>query len=180
MPSERIRADKLHEFVEKAAKLRDKLNVQGMQAFATQFAQLAGEVPDDLAPLRVKLGLLARGLPQRLVEIVLKEDAKKPTPPLHEVINTVLSRAANKEQAVSYGGSSSSSGAASAASVAVDSISLASPCSAGLAKRRLSTSTTVKVGLRTTPAASEPHLLQPRSRHLRELTTINSSDSAML
>jgi hypothetical protein len=123
VPSERIRVDKLHEFVEKAARLRDKLNVQGMQAFTAQFAQLAGEVPADLAPPRVLLGMLARCLPQRYAEVVMKEDAKKPTPALHDVINTVLSRAANKEQAASFGGASASSGSAPAA---VDAISLAS------------------------------------------------------
>lgn len=122
VPSERIRVDKLQEFVEKAARIREKLNVQGMQAFTTQFAQLAGEVPDDLITLRGKLAMLARGVPQRYAEIVLKEEAKKPTPPLHEVITTILSRAANKEQAVAYGGASSSSGAAAAS---VDAISLA-------------------------------------------------------
>ena len=48
VPSERIRVDRLTEFVDKAARVRDKLNVQGMQAFTSRFAQLAGEVPDDL------------------------------------------------------------------------------------------------------------------------------------
>jgi hypothetical protein len=120
VPSERIRVEKLQEFVDKAARLRDKLNVQGMQAFTTQFAQLAGEVPDEFITLRGKLAMLAKGLPQRYAEVVLKEDAKKPTPPLHEVINTVLSRAANREQAVAYGGGSASSGSASASVNAVE------------------------------------------------------------
>jgi len=124
VPSERIRVDRLTEFVEKAARLRDKLNVQGMQAFTVRFAQLAGEVPDDLVTGRGKLALLARGLPQRYSEVVLQEEAKKPTPPLHQVINLVLSRASQKEQAASYGGASSSS--ASAAPMNLDAISLAS------------------------------------------------------
>ena len=126
VPSERIRVDKLHEFVEKAARLRENLNLQGMQAFATRFVQLAGEVPDAYVTLHGKIALLVRGLPKRYAEVVLKEDARTPTPPLHEIVNTVLSRAANKEQAASYGGTSSPSGPASAASVAVDAISLAS------------------------------------------------------
>lgn len=120
--SVRILVDKLHEFVDKAARLRDKLNVQGMQAFTARFAQLAGEVPDSHLTAHGKLALLARGLPQRYAEVVLKEDAKEPPPPLHEVINIVLSRAANREQAAAYGGASSSSGAAPAG---VDAISLA-------------------------------------------------------
>ena len=126
VPSERIRVDKLHEFVEKAAKLRENLNVQGMQAYMTRFVQLAGEVPDAYVTLHGKIALLVRGLPKRYAEVVLKEDARTPTPPLHEIVNTVLSRAANKEQAASYGGASSSSGPASAAGVGVGAISLAS------------------------------------------------------
>jgi len=123
VPSERIRVDRLTEFVEKASRLRDKLNVQGMQAFTARFAQLAGEVPDEYLTQHHKLALLARGLPQRYAEVVLQEDAKKPLPALHEVINTVLARAANKEQAASYGGASSSP--ASAAPMNLDAISLA-------------------------------------------------------
>lgn len=122
VPSVRIRVDKLQEFVDKAAKLRNSVNVQGMQAFTARFAQLAGEVPDSHLTLHSKLALLARGVPQRYAEVVLKEDAKEPPPPLHEVINIVLSRAANREQAAAYGGASSSSGSSSAS---VDAISLA-------------------------------------------------------
>lgn len=122
VPSERIRADKLQTFVETAARTREKLTVQGMQLVTAQFAQLAGEVPDDLMTLRAKLAMLARCVPQRYAEAVLKEEAKKPTPALHEVINTVLSRAANKEQAMAYGGGSSSSGSSSAS---VNAVSLA-------------------------------------------------------
>ena len=123
VPSERIRVDRLTEFVDKAARLRDKLTVQGMQTFTARFAQLAGEVPEDLVTGRGKLALLARGLPQRYSEVVLQEEAKKPTPPLHQVINTVLARASQKEQAASYGGASSSP--ASAAPMGLDAISLA-------------------------------------------------------
>ena len=54
---------------------------------------------------------------------MLQEEAKKPTPLLHNVINAVLSRASQKEQAASYGGSSSSP--ASAAPINIDSISMA-------------------------------------------------------
>jgi hypothetical protein len=70
-----------------------------------------------------KLALLARGLPQRYAEVVMQEDAKKPLPPLHEVINTVLARAAFKQQAASYGGTSTSSG--STPPINIDAISLA-------------------------------------------------------
>jgi len=125
VPSERIRVDRLREFVDKAARLRDKLTVQGMQAFTARFAQLAGEVSGKFLTDHSKFELLARGLPQRYAEVVLKEDAKDPLPPLHEVINTVLARAAQKEQAASYGSASSSSAASSAAPMGLDAISLA-------------------------------------------------------
>jgi len=123
VPSERIRVDRLREFVDKAVRLRDKLTVQGMQAFTARFAQLAGEVSGKFLTDHSKFELLARGLPQRYAEVVLKEDAKDPLPPLHEVINTVLARASQKEQAASYGGASSSP--ASAAPMGLDAISLA-------------------------------------------------------
>ena len=123
VPSERIRVDKLRAFVDKVHRVRDKLNVQGMQALTARFAELAGQVPDDLVTAREKLALLARGLPLRYAEVVMMEDAKKPPTPLHEVINIVLSRAATKEQAGSYGGTSSS--AASAAPMDVNSVALA-------------------------------------------------------
>jgi hypothetical protein len=123
VPSERIRVDRLRAFVDKAIRLRDKLNLQGMQAFTAHFAQLAGQVSDDYVTQHEKLALLARALPQRYAETVLMEDAKRPLPPLHEVINTVLSRAAHREQAASFGGASTSSG--SSASINLDAISLA-------------------------------------------------------
>jgi hypothetical protein len=128
VPSERIRADKLLAFVDdpRTRAGREKLTVQGMQMATAQFAQLAGEVPDDLMTLRAKLALLSRCLPTRYAGVVLEQEAKKPTPALHEVINIVLAKAANKEQAVAYGGGSSSSGSASAS---VNAVSLAAVAS---------------------------------------------------
>jgi hypothetical protein len=123
VPDVRIRVDRLEEFVEKASRLRDKLNVQGMQGYANRFAQLAGEIPDDRVTLHGKLKLLARGLPPRYAEVVLKEDSREPTPDLNAVINTVLARATQKEQATHFGGSAASS--ASAAPIAIDAVSLA-------------------------------------------------------
>jgi hypothetical protein len=123
VPDERIRVEKLNVFVEGAARLRDKLNVQGMQAYTNKFAQLAGEVSADYLTLHGKVALLARGLPQRYAEVALKEDAKTPVPPLHEIINTVLSRAAQKEHAAHGSAASSSSGPSPARNV--DAITLA-------------------------------------------------------
>jgi alkylated DNA nucleotide flippase Atl1 len=124
VPDKRIRVDRLCEFVEKASKLRDKLNVQGMQAYAARFQQLAGEVPDDYVTLHGKIALLARGLPTRYAEVVMKEDAHDPPTPLHKVIEIVLSRAANKEHAVTYGGGAPAA-SASAAPMQLDAIQLA-------------------------------------------------------
>jgi hypothetical protein len=123
VPDVRIRVDRLEEFVEKASRLRDKLNVQGMQGYTNRFAQLAGEIPDDRITLHGKLRLMARGLPSRYAEVVLKEDSKEPTPDLNAVINLVLARATQKEQATHFGGSATSS--ASAAPIGLDAISLA-------------------------------------------------------
>ena len=124
VPDERIRVENFNKFVGNAEKLREKLNLQGMQAFTARFAQMAGEVPDDHIPLHGKLAALARGLPLRYAEVVMREDSRKPTPPLHEVINTVLSRAATKEHAASFGVGASSS-PASAAPLGLDAVSLA-------------------------------------------------------
>ena len=123
VPSERIRVEKLREFVDRAAKLRDKLNVQGMQAFTARFTQLAGEVSDRFLTDHGRLELLARGVPQRYAEVVMKEDAKEPPTPLHDVINMVLARASQKEQAASFG--SSSAVTTSAAPLNLDAVSLA-------------------------------------------------------
>jgi len=122
VPGERIRLDRLREFVEKAHRVRDKLNVQGMQAFTARFAQMAGEVSARFLTDHGQLELLSRGLPLRYAEVVAKEDAKEPPPPLHEVINLVLARASQKEQVASYGGASSSP--ASAAPMNLDAIAL--------------------------------------------------------
>jgi hypothetical protein len=123
VPGERIRLDRLREFVEKAHRMRDKLNVQGMQAFTARFAQMAGEVSARFLTDHGQLELLARGLPLRYAEVVAKEDAKEPPPLLHDVINLVLARASQKEQVASYGGASSSP--ASAAPIGLDAIALA-------------------------------------------------------
>ena len=103
VPDERLRVAHLHDLVEVSAKIREKLTLANMQAFTTKFAQLAGEVPDDYLTAHSKLALLARGLPLRYAELVLREDAKRPPPPLHEIITMVLSRAAAKENASSSG-----------------------------------------------------------------------------
>lgn len=125
VPDARIRVKKLRDYVEKMTRIKEKMTVQGMQVYTAQFQQLAGEVTDEYLTLHGKLELLAQGLPSRSAEVVLKEDSKSPTPPLSEVINSVLARATQKEQAASYGASGASSSVASAAPLHLDAISLA-------------------------------------------------------
>ena len=124
VPSELIRVDKLREFVDQAFKIRDKLNVQGMQGYTAKFAQLAGEVSSKYLTNHGILELLGRGLPSRMAEIVTKENNKDPPKPLHEVINMVLARATEKAQAANTYGSASAT-PASAAPINLDAVSIA-------------------------------------------------------
>jgi hypothetical protein len=94
-----------------------------MQALTARFQQLAGEVSDEYVSLHGKLAMLARTLPERYAEIVLHEDAKRPVPALHQVIDTVLSRATHKEHAFTY--ASASAAFASATPLNLDAMSLA-------------------------------------------------------
>jgi hypothetical protein len=68
-----------------------------------------------------KLALLARALPKRSVAHAFAEGAKKPLPKLHEIVNTVLSKAANNEYSLAHGGASAAS--ASAAPLNLDAVS---------------------------------------------------------
>lgn len=124
---ERLRGEKLAEFAEKQSRLRDKMNVTGLQAYTARFQQLAGEVTSDYMPLHAKLALFARGLPARLAELVMKEDSKKPPTPLEDVITIVLSRAAQREAVSAFHGApqGASSSSASAAPIDLASVSLA-------------------------------------------------------
>ena len=117
VPDGRICQARLQEFVEKAFAVREKLTVTGMQSITTKFDQMAGEVAARYLTESNKLQMLARILPQRYAELVLREEAKATPPPMHEVITMVLSRAAAKE---------GSSGLASTSSTAtINAVSLA-------------------------------------------------------
>jgi len=121
VPDERIRVEKLEQFVNSAAPAREKLNIQGLQAFTARFLQLAGEIPDEYTTQHTKLALLARALPKRSVAHAFAEGAKKPMPKLHEIVNTILSKAANNEYSLAYGGASAAS--ATAAPLNLDAVS---------------------------------------------------------
>ena len=111
VPDGRIRQARLQEFVDKAFAVREKLTVTGMQSITTKFDQMAAEVAVRYLTESNKLQMLARILPQRYAELVLREEAKETPPPMHEVITMVLSRAAAKE------GSSGQSATSSTATI---------------------------------------------------------------
>ena len=108
VPAVRVRVEQLRSFVDAARRVRDKMTLEGWQSYMSRFQQLAGEIPDSHITAHGKLELLARGLPPRLAEAVLVEDAKDVPSPLHEIAQRVLAKAAFKE----YAGSVSSPAAA--------------------------------------------------------------------
>jgi hypothetical protein len=118
--AEGMRWDKLCAFAAAGAKNRDKLNLEGLQAFLSRFQQLANEVPDWMATAHMKIGLLGRALPAKVAEPVWTEHRKNPTretlSPLHEIAAKVLNKAYFKE----YSSSHSSGAAAGAAASPMD------------------------------------------------------------
>lgn len=107
VPAVQVREAQLHRFVDAARRIRDKLTVEGMQRYTTLFLQYAGEIPAERMTEATKRTLYAQGLPSRYAETVLIEDAKAQPPPLHEVAQTVLSKATLKAYAV-HGGAAGS------------------------------------------------------------------------
>ena len=106
---ERLRLDVLKKLVVDVSKLRERFTATALEAFLSRFQEIASTIPETFLTIHGKLDLLAQGLPSRYTETVLKEDAKTPTPPLHEVARLILNKAAYKEAAASYAASSSSS-----------------------------------------------------------------------
>jgi hypothetical protein len=99
---ERLRLDVLTAFVVNASKLREKFTLTALESFVARFQEIASEIPDSFATIHQKLALLAQGLPARYGETIMREDAKRPVPPLHEVVNAVVARAAFKEGAAAF------------------------------------------------------------------------------
>ena len=108
IPAVRVRVEQLRSFVDAARRLRDKMTLEGLQGYTSRFQQLASEIPSTHLTEHGKLELLARGLTPRLAEVVLQEDAKETPPPLHEIAQKILARAAFKEYAGSMSASSAS------------------------------------------------------------------------
>ena len=106
---ERLRLDVLTVFVQNAARLREKYTLPALESFVARFQEIANEIPDSFATIHSKLSLLAQGLPARYAETILREDAKRPVPALHEVVNAVVARAAFKEGAAAYASGSHAS-----------------------------------------------------------------------
>ncbi len=121
---ERLRLDVLTAFVHNAAKLREKFTLAALESFVARFQEIANEIPDSFATIHSKLSLLAQGLPARYAETILREDAKRPVPALHEVVNAVVAKAAFKEGAAAYAGSSHAAALNSVSDASADDIAL--------------------------------------------------------
>lgn len=116
---ERLRLDVLTNFVAAAARIREKMSFTALESYLARFQEIASGIPDSFCTIHSKLTLLAQGLPLRYAETIMKEDAKRPVPALHEVARTILVKASFKEGAAAYGGGSGAT--------AVNSICEASP-----------------------------------------------------
>lgn len=99
VPAAQVREQQLRQFVSTAHRLRDKLNVEGLQRYTTLFLQRAGEVPASRMTDATKRHLYSQGLPTRYAEMVLTEDAKAEPMALHEVAQHVLAKATLKAYA---------------------------------------------------------------------------------
>jgi hypothetical protein len=99
VPAAQVREQQLRQFVTAAHRLRDKLNVEGLQRYTTLFLQRAGEIPSSRMTDATKRHLYSQGLPTRYAEMVLTEDAKAEPMALHEVAQHVLAKATMKTYA---------------------------------------------------------------------------------
>ena len=108
VPAAQVREQQLRQFVSTAHRLRDKLNVEGLQRYTTLFLQRAGEIPTSRMTDATKRHLYSQGLPTRYAEVVLTEDAKAQPMALHEVAQHVLAKATLK----AYAGAGAGSGEA--------------------------------------------------------------------
>jgi hypothetical protein len=93
VPVAQVREQQLRQFVGTAHRLRDKLNVEGLQRYTALFLQRAGEIPASRMTDATKRHLYSQGLPARYAKVVLTEDAKEQPMALHEVAQHVLAKA---------------------------------------------------------------------------------------
>ena len=124
VPAAQVREQQLRQFVSNAHRLRDKLNVEGLQRYTTLFLQRAGEVPASRMTDATKRHLYSQGLPTRYAEVVLTEDAKAQPMALHEVAQHVLAKATLKAFAGASAGASDASARRDSDAMDVDAIAL--------------------------------------------------------
>ena len=114
-----ILENRLNELVDAAAKLRHRLNTQGLERYTQQFQLLAHQIPSGLMLERTKVLLYAKGLPNRLHEHILHADVKAQESgvpmDLSQIVDQILQRSATRESALGHttaaAGQSSSSDA---------------------------------------------------------------------
>jgi hypothetical protein len=124
VPAAQVREQQLRQFVSTAHRLRDKLNVEGLQRYTTLFLQRAGEIPTSRMTDATKRHLYSQGLPTRYAEVVLTEDAKAQPMALHEVAQHVLAKATLKAYAGAGAGSGEQSARRDGDAMDVDAIAL--------------------------------------------------------
>jgi len=124
VPAAQVREQQLRHFVSAAHRLRDKLNVEGLQRYTTLFLQRAGEIPATRMTDATKRHLYSQGLPTRYAEVVLTEDAKAQPMALHEVAQHVLAKATLKAYAGASAGASDASARRDGDAMDVDAIAL--------------------------------------------------------
>jgi hypothetical protein len=119
-----VREEQLSSFVDSAARLRERLNADGMHRLITQFLQMCSEIPDERMTGATKRRMLARTLPPRYAELVFEEDSKDAPLPLHELAQAILAKATRKQFAGTAAGGSGAGGSSGDA-MQLDALTLA-------------------------------------------------------
>jgi hypothetical protein len=113
----------LQRLVHTAQRMRERLNVDGLRRYATQFMQLAGEIPTEVMSDYLKRKAFAEGLPQKHAEYALSRNRNDNPPELHTLVDDILARALDRAMSTAaMGGHSSASGTSDA--MQLDAISL--------------------------------------------------------
>ena len=96
---------KLQALVDNTAKIRERLNTQGLERYTALYQQLAGQIPSEMMLERTKVLQYSHGLPARMRELVMQaeETAHETGRPLelNAVADKILKRAAARETAAS-------------------------------------------------------------------------------
>jgi hypothetical protein len=109
----------LQRLVATAQKIREKFTVEGLRRYATQFMQLAGQIPSDIMSDYLKRKSFAEGLPQKHAEYALSKNRSDKPPALHALVDDVLARALDRAMS-----SAAPSALSSGDAMQLDSISL--------------------------------------------------------